>query len=100
MQVDAMVYVYLIESVHQRQQHYVGFTENMKQRLADHNDGKSPHTRKFKPWNLVAYLGFADEQTARAFEKYLKSGSGKAFLNKHFIRKTKGAYDVLPAQHV
>lgn len=81
-----MVYVYLIESVHQRQQHYVGITQDLKQRLSDHNEGKSPHTRKFKPWHLVAYTGFADESTAVDFEKYLKSGSGKTFLKRHFLR--------------
>ena len=73
--------------MHQRQQHYVGITADLKQRLLQHNEGKSPHTRKFKPWNLVVYTAFADEQTALAFEKYLKSGSGKAFLNKHYLRK-------------
>ena len=70
----------------QRQQHYVGFTHDLKQRLTDHNEGKSPQTRKFKPWHLVAYIGFADTLTAHAFEKYLKSGSGKAFLRKRFLR--------------
>jgi len=79
-----MTYVYLIESVHVREQHYTGLTSDLKKRLADHNAGKSQHTSKFKPWNLVAYFGFADEQTAVAFEKYLKSGSGKAFLKKRF----------------
>ena len=81
-----MVYVYLLESVHQRQQHYVGITHDLKQRLAMHNEGKSSHTRNFKPWALVAYIGFADEITALAFEKYLKSGSGKTFLKRHFFR--------------
>lgn len=81
-----MVYVYLIESVHQRQQHYVGMTHDLKQRLIDHNEGKSSHTRKFKPWRLVAYTGFADESTAADYEKYLKSGSGKTFLKRHFFR--------------
>ncbi len=81
-----MVYVYLLESVHQRQQHYVGITRDLKQRLREHNEGKSPHTRKFKPWTLVAYIGFAEEPTALAFEKYLKSGSGKTFLKRHFLR--------------
>ena len=81
-----MVYVYLIESVHQRQQRYVGITHDLKQRLTDHNEGRSPHTQKFKPWRLVAYTGFADEQTARAFESYLKSGSGRTFLKRHFLR--------------
>lgn len=81
-----MIYVYLIESVHQRQKHYVGITHDLKQRLADHNEGKSPHTGKFKPWHLVAYTAFADEPTALAFEKYLKSGSGKTFLKRHYLR--------------
>ena len=81
-----MVYIYLIESVHQRQQRYVGLTRNLKQRLVEHNGGKSPHTRKFRPWTLVVYTGFADEATAVAFEQYLKSGSGKTFLKRHFLR--------------
>ena len=81
-----MTYVYLIESVHDRQQHDVGLTHNLKQRLCDHNAGRSIHTRKYKPWNLVAYLGFADEQTAARFEHYLKSGSGKTFPKRHFNR--------------
>ncbi len=93
-----MIYVYLLESVNLRQHHYVGVTHDLKQRLSDHNEGKSPHTRKFKPWHLVAYVGFADEQTAYAFEKYLKSGSGKAFLKKRFLRTKppeSGRYDPL-----
>lgn len=85
-----MIYVYLIESVHQRQQHYVGITQDLKQRLADHNEGKSPHTRKFKPWLLVTYIGFADQHTAHTFEKYLKTGSGKTFLKKTLSPDTQG----------
>lgn len=82
-----MVYVYLIESVNRRDQHYVGLTRDLKQRFADHNEGRSAHTRKFKPWHLVSYFAFADESTAADFEEYLKSGSGKTFLKRHFLRK-------------
>lgn len=82
-----MVYVYLIESVHHRQQHHVGITHELKQRLLDHNEGKSPQTRKYKPWHLVAYVGFADETIALEFEKYLKSESGEIFLKRHFMRQ-------------
>ena len=81
-----MIYVYLIESIHQRQQHYVGLTGDLRQRLNDHNEGKSPHTRKFKPWHLVSYTAFADEAAAIEYEAYLKSGSGKTFLKRHFLR--------------
>jgi len=80
-----MFYVYLIESTHDRQQHYVGITRDLKRRLCLHNAGKSPHTAKFRPWNLVVYLGFAEERVARNLEKYLKSGSGKTFLRRHFL---------------
>ena len=80
-----MHYVYLIESINARERHYVGQTSNLKARLAEHNAGKSMHTQRFKPWNLVCYLGFADERKAMAFEKYLKSGSGKTFLRRHLL---------------
>jgi predicted GIY-YIG superfamily endonuclease len=81
-----MTYVYLIESVYYQGHHYVGLTDNLKQRFAHHNEGRSPPTRKFKPWNLIAYTAFADQASAVAYEKYLKSGSGKTFLKRHFFR--------------
>ena len=81
-----MTYVYLIESVPEPCHHYVGITSDLKVRLHDHNSGASPHTAKYRPWNLVAYFAFADEKTAFAFERYLKSGSGKAFLHKRLLR--------------
>ena len=77
-----MTYVYLIESVHEPAQRYVGHTADLKERLAMHNAGKSLHTAKHRPWNLACYLAFADEKKAREFERYLKSGSGRAFSNK------------------
>jgi putative endonuclease len=81
-----MFYVYLINSIPYPNQHYVGFSENYEQRLEYHNDGKSIHTNKFKPWELICCFVFKDEKTAREFEKYLKSGSGRAFLKKHFLK--------------
>ena len=80
-----MHYVYLIESVNDHARHYVGQTNNLKVRLTEHNAGKSIHTRRYKPWNLVCYLGFAAEQKAIVFEKNLKSGSGKTFLRRHLL---------------
>ena len=77
-----MRYVYLLESETAAGQRYVGVTSDLKQRLADHNTGKSPHTSKYAPWRLVTYVGFSNEQKAEAFERYLKSGSGHAFAKK------------------
>ncbi len=90
-----MVYVYLIESVLHREIHYVGIAHDLRQRLADHTAGRSVHTAKFKPWRLIMYAGFAEEASARAFEKYLKSGSGRTFLKRHFLRT--GPLSQLPA---
>lgn len=77
-----MTYVYLIVSESHPKQRYVGITEDLKQRIHDHNAGRSQHTSKYIPWKLVTYLAFSQKQTASAFERYLKSGSGNAFANK------------------
>ncbi len=77
-----MFYVYLIKSDAYPEQRYIGFTTDLKKRIATHNAGGSVHTAKYKPWTLVSYHVFADEQRAREFEYYLKSGSGRAFAAK------------------
>lgn len=77
-----MFYVYLIGSLSSTEQRYVGMTTDLKRRLHEHNDGKSYHTSKFKPWRLVTYVAFSDRAKADSFERYLKSGSGHAFANK------------------
>ena len=37
-----------------------------------------------KPWQFVVSIEFAEERTAVHFERYLKSGSGRAFARRHF----------------
>ncbi len=77
-----MWYVYIIRSVTFPKQEYTGATANLKQRMAEHNAGASLHTAKYTPWELLWYAGFPDKTTALAFEKYLKSHSGRAFARK------------------
>ena len=79
-----MHYAYLLRSKSHPSEQYVGATNDLKKRLLDHNRGDSPHTAKFIPWELVAYFAFQEKAKATAFEKYLKSGSGKAFSKRHF----------------
>ncbi|MDZ4691938.1 GIY-YIG nuclease family protein [Terricaulis sp.] len=79
-----MFFVYLLESEAKPSQRYTGFSSDIEARLKTHNAGGSPHTAKYRPWRLVAYFAFEEEAKARAFEHYLKSGSGKAFANKRF----------------
>ena len=80
-----MFYVYLLKSLDHPDQRYTGFTTDVNERLKAHNEGDSPHASKYRPWRLVAYFAFEDERKARAFEFYLKSGSGKAFAKKRFL---------------
>ena len=78
-------FVYIIRSVHDPARYYAGLTSNVTQRLEIHNSGGSQHTRQNRPWRLVVSLEFATESSAAAFEKYLKTGSGRAFAKRHFI---------------
>lgn len=77
-----MWYVYLLLSDAVEGQRYIGLTTDLERRLAEHNSGKSTHTSKFRPWRIMTYVAFTDENKAIAFEHYLKSGSGHAFANK------------------
>lgn len=80
-----MYYVYIIKSLEKQDEFYTWFSENLKQRLEEHNAWKSTHTNKYKPWELVFYSAFECKKQALDFEKYLKSASGIAFRNKRLI---------------
>ena len=77
-----MRYVYLPQSESFIDQRYVGVTSDLRNRLAEHNAGKSPHKSKYAPWRLVTYFAFSDDRKAETFERYPKSGSGQAFARK------------------
>jgi len=76
-------YVYLLQSIRHPDQRYVGLTDDLQKRLAVHNQGGSPHTSKYAPWCVVTAIRFEDDQRQWALEQYLKSGSGRAFTNRH-----------------
>ncbi len=78
-----MHYVYLLQSIADPSQRYVGLTSDLKARLTTHNEGVAQHSSKFKPWSLETYLAFSTREQAASFESYLKSGSGRAFANRH-----------------
>ena len=77
-----MKYAYLLESVPQPGEVYAGLTDDLRHRLKVHNAGGSPHNSNFKPWCLVTYVAFRDEQKAVLFERYFKSHSGRVFAKK------------------
>ena len=79
-----MLYVYLLRSCKNPKHRYKGITSDLKKRLRYHNAGKNRSTAPYRPWEVVVAIRFIDHARARAFERYLKSGSGKAFSNRHF----------------
>ncbi len=70
--------MYVLRAIKEPERIYVGWTTDLRQRLKEHNWGMSPHTAGHRPWEVVWYAGFSSEHGARAFESYLKSGSGLA----------------------
>lgn len=78
-------FVYVMVSAIDPERHYVGLTSNVTTRLAVHNSGGSQHTAQHRPWRLIVSLEFAIRASAIAFEKYLKTGAGRAFAKRHFV---------------
>jgi putative endonuclease len=64
---------------------YVGITSDVARRLDTHNSGGSVYTAPCRPWRLAVALEFPGERQALQFERYLKSGSGRAFMRRHFL---------------
>ena len=77
-------FVYVLRSDADPERHYVGVTSDVEERLYWHNTGVSGQTVQHRPWSVVVVVEFADERTAIAFERYLKSGSDRAFAKRHF----------------
>jgi putative endonuclease len=78
-------FVYVLQSAVQVDRFYVGLAEDFDRRLAVHNSGGSAHTAKHRPWRMVTCVEFANATSARAFERYPKTGSGRAFAKRHFV---------------
>ena len=76
-------YVYILVSETNPGRHYIGSTADLNARLAAHNAGKVSHTSKYKPWRVETAVAFRSNKKAAAFEKYLKSGSGRTFARRH-----------------
>lgn len=77
-------YVYILVSESDPTCHYTGCTSDLAARLAKHNEGGVPHSAKNRPWRIETAIAFREADKAHAFERYLKSGSGREFAHRHF----------------
>ena len=76
--------VYILRSDPEPARHYTGLTSDLPGRLKWHNGSDWGYGVRYGPWSLLVSLEFRTEASARRFEKYLKSGSGRAFAKRHF----------------
>ncbi len=77
-------YVYRLRSIEYPEKTYIGLTSDIQARLAKHNEGGVPTTAPYKPWMIDSVHAFRSREKAAAFERYLKSGSGREFARRHF----------------
>lgn len=76
-----MSYVYLIISLKDKRW-YTGYTNDLRKRISEHNKGLVLSTKSRKPFKLAYYESCINMLDARARERFLKSGPGKAFLRR------------------
>ncbi|MBU3901446.1 GIY-YIG nuclease family protein [Patescibacteria group bacterium] len=83
-------YVYVIESL-KNDELYVGYTVDLRKRLAEHNRGLNFSTKPYMPWQLIHYEAYKSEKDAKRREKYLKTSQGarlmKRMLKEYFYSK-------------
>jgi putative endonuclease len=84
-----MFYNYVLQS-EKNKQFYIGYTANLKRRVAEHNQGLSPSTKRYMPWRLIYYEACLDQDDAKRREGYLKTTQGGRLLKrrlKEFLYK-------------
>lgn len=83
-------YVYVLENQDDKS-FYIGFTDNLKRRLSEHQNKKGGRTTKLKAnWKLIYFEGYLMKEDVTGREKFLKSGSGRKYLKKqlkHYLDK-------------
>lgn len=77
-----MHYVYILEA-EEGGGWYIGYSSDLRRRLKEHNSGKGArHTRAQKDWKLIYYEAYRNKRDALGREKFLKSGSGRTYIEK------------------
>ena len=61
--------------------HYTGFTSNIELRLKSHNEFGKRWTSRYRPWQLFYTKEFSNKSEAMTYEKWLKTGVGRDFIN-------------------
>ena len=62
------------------QKHYTGYTSDLPGRILSHNELGSGWTSRYRPWEIIYTKEFSAKSDAMRYEKWLKSGAGRAFI--------------------
>lgn len=88
-------YVYVLESLGDSKR-YIGYTNNLKKRIKEHEGGRSLSTKSRLPIKLIYFEGCLDETDAKRREQYLKTTQGRRFLGLRLInykKKSQSAFN-------
>ena len=80
-----MYIVYILVSRKDYSRYYIGITQDLNRRLREHNSERAAYAKRYAPWEIETYISFKNKRLAEEFEKYLKAGSGHAFLERRLI---------------
>ena len=80
-----MYIVYILISLKDPNRYYIGLTQDLQNRLKEHNTSEGGYSKRYAPWKVETHITFNNRDLAEKFEKYLKVGSGQAFLKKRLI---------------
>jgi putative endonuclease len=86
-----MFYTYVLKSL-KNASLYTGYTNDLRKRIKEHNDGLSGFTKKYLPYELIYYEACLNQSDAKARETQLKTGLGKKYLKarlKRYLRTDK-----------
>jgi len=83
-------YVYILQSMKNNNLH-VGYTNDLRKRLQEHNRGLNFSTKPYRPWKLIHYEAYLNKKDAERREEYLKTNQGarllKRMLKEYFYNK-------------
>ncbi len=82
-----MYYTYILKN-YKTNRYYIGYAKDLKNRIKEHQTGRVLSTKSDLHYELEWYCAFRTEKQAVTFEKYLKSGSGIAFMKKRFFKSS------------
>lgn len=82
-------YIYILQS-EKDNQFYTGYTNNLRERLKMHNEGRVTSTKNRVPLKLVYFEGCINQQDATHREKYLKTSWGKRYLKTRLMNYLTG----------